>query len=93
MLESLLAYRCTLENMICFLCPGNPDLSLLCTTVPISVSIYVEAELESRLYQQKRQQISSISSIKFRTAFEQLNKKHGLLTSGIENRFIVTPCV
>jgi hypothetical protein len=44
----------------------------------------VEAELESQLDQQKRQRISSISSIKFKTAFEELNKKHGLLTTGIE---------
>ena len=44
----------------------------------------VEAELESYLDQQKRQQISSISSIKFKTAFEELSKKHGLLDTGIE---------
>ncbi len=44
----------------------------------------MEAELESQLDQQKRQRISSISSIKFKTAFEELNKKHGLLTTGIE---------
>ena len=36
------------------------------------------------LDQQKRQQISSISSIKFKTAFEELSKKHGLLDTGIE---------
>ena len=44
----------------------------------------VKAELESQLDQQKRQQISSIPSIKFKTAFEELNKKHGLLATGIE---------
>lgn len=44
----------------------------------------MEAELESQLDQQKRQRISSISSIKFKTAFEELNKKYGLLTTGIE---------
>ena len=44
----------------------------------------MEAELESQLDQQKRQRISSVSSIKFKTAFEELNKKHGLLTTGIE---------
>ena len=44
----------------------------------------MEAEFESQLDQQKRQRISSISSIKFKTAFEELNKKHGLLTTGIE---------
>jgi hypothetical protein len=44
----------------------------------------VEAELELQIGQQKRQQISSIASIKFKTAFEELNKKHGLLDTGIE---------
>jgi hypothetical protein len=44
----------------------------------------VEAELESYLDQQKRQQISSIPSIKFKTAFVELSKKHGLLDTGIE---------
>jgi F0F1-type ATP synthase beta subunit len=44
----------------------------------------VEAELELRLDQQKRQQISSIPSIKFKTAFEELCNKRELLTSGIE---------
>ena len=44
----------------------------------------MEAELESQLGQQKKQQISSIPSIKFKTAFEELCNKHELLTSGIE---------
>jgi F0F1-type ATP synthase beta subunit len=44
----------------------------------------VKAKLESQLAQQKRQQISSISPIKFKTAFEELNKKHGLLVTGIK---------
>jgi hypothetical protein len=44
----------------------------------------VETELDSQLDQQKRQQISSISSIKFQTSFEELYNKHELLTTGIE---------
>jgi F0F1-type ATP synthase alpha subunit len=64
---------------------GNPDLSLLGTIRYQLVQEYtVEAELESQLDQQKRQYISSISSIKFKTAFEELNKKRGLLATGIE---------
>jgi F0F1-type ATP synthase alpha subunit len=44
----------------------------------------VGAELELQLRQQKRQQISSIPSIKFKTAFEELSKKYVLLGCGIE---------
>lgn len=44
----------------------------------------METELDIQIGQQNKQQISSISSIKFKTAFEELNKKHGLLTIGIE---------
>ena len=44
----------------------------------------MEAELESQVFQQKRQQISSIPSIKFQTSFEELCNKHELLATGIE---------
>jgi hypothetical protein len=44
----------------------------------------VEAELESQLDQQKRQHISSILSIKFKTAFDDICKGHELLTTGVE---------
>jgi hypothetical protein len=44
----------------------------------------LEAELDMQICQQKKQQISSISSIKFKTAFEELDKKHGLLATRIE---------
>jgi F0F1-type ATP synthase beta subunit len=44
----------------------------------------VEAELDIQIGQQKRQQISSIPSIKFQTSFEELFNKHELLTTGIE---------
>jgi F0F1-type ATP synthase beta subunit len=44
----------------------------------------VEAELGLHIGQQKRQQISSIPSIKFQTSFEELYNKHELLTTGIE---------
>jgi F0F1-type ATP synthase alpha subunit len=44
----------------------------------------VETELKLHTGQQKRQQISSIPSIKFKTAFEDIRNKHELLTSGIE---------
>lgn len=44
----------------------------------------MEAELDSQVFQQKRQQISSIPSIKFQTSFEELCNKHELLATGIE---------
>jgi F0F1-type ATP synthase beta subunit len=63
----------------------NSDLSLLGTIRYQLVQEYiVEAELESQLDQQKRHQVALIPSIKFKTAFEELNKKHGLLVTGIE---------
>jgi hypothetical protein len=44
----------------------------------------VEAELESQLDQQKRQHISSLLSIKFKTAFDDICNGHELLTAGVE---------
>jgi hypothetical protein len=44
----------------------------------------VEAEIESQVFQQKRQQISSIPSIEFQTSFEELCNKHELLATRIE---------
>jgi hypothetical protein len=44
----------------------------------------METELELQLGQQKRQQVSPVASIKFKTAFEELNNKDVLLHCGIE---------
>ena len=44
----------------------------------------METALELQLGQQMRQQISPISPVKFRTAFEELCNKHVLLDCGIE---------
>lgn len=44
----------------------------------------METELELQLGQKKRQQDSSVASINFKIAFEQLCNKHELLNCGIE---------
>jgi hypothetical protein len=44
----------------------------------------VETELELQVKQHNRQQVSSISPINFKTAFEELYNKHALLGCGIE---------
>ena len=44
----------------------------------------METELESKLGEQKMQQLASILSIKFKSAFEELSNKHALLNCGIE---------